>query len=504
MADLKISQLTSDTLGASDFVPIQRSTSNYKLNLKTSINAVLTEVFTGQSLTGSQDTTLLNLATTWNTTGTPTALKLNVTDIASNADSLLLDLQVGGSSKFNIKKSGIFDSYDASGSFRLYWSGSQVAQFLPTSWRMYGQDIWFDGDAFIGRKSAANLRHGAADAASPVAQYDSVQNVSTGTTDTAGAHRYFDGSQGTGTGAGGSIIFRTAAAGSSGSSQNALAAALTIASTGDISIANSKKLYFFNTNSSIWGDTNNTYIGAVGASNAWAFGAVSCLQNYWTAGPVVIGGNGAGSGNLNFAGMNLNLQAGGGTGNVSRADIFGTIYINGASGTAKGTSYEGFRSYILTANEPIFSIGGTTSSFPALKRNSAALECRLADDSGLAGFSADSITTTAQTNIASSGIISIKGYGKIDATSDGVWTFTDDAASNFGQLRFGGTTSGYPSIKRSGGILQGRLADDSGYCQIQGLLTTETTAVTETITPDKTLILYDASGTPYKVPCVAV
>lgn len=61
---------------------------------------------TGQSLTGSQATSLQELAATWNTTGTPTALKLNVTDTASNAASLLLDLQVGGSSKMKVTKAG--------------------------------------------------------------------------------------------------------------------------------------------------------------------------------------------------------------------------------------------------------------------------------------------------------------------------------------------------------------------------------------------------------------
>ena len=61
---------------------------------------------TGYSLTGSNAQSLIDLTGTWNTTGTPTALKLNVTDTASNASSLLLDLRVGGSSKFSITKAG--------------------------------------------------------------------------------------------------------------------------------------------------------------------------------------------------------------------------------------------------------------------------------------------------------------------------------------------------------------------------------------------------------------
>lgn len=86
-------------------------------------------------------------------------------------------------------------------------------------------------DVFIERAGAANKRSGAPDAAAPVAQMDSVQNVVAGTTNTAGANRTFAGSQGTGTGVGGSLIFQIAPAGSTGTSQNALATALTIDST---------------------------------------------------------------------------------------------------------------------------------------------------------------------------------------------------------------------------------------------------------------------------------
>ena len=50
-----------------------------------------------------------NLATTWNAGGTTfTAIKMNVTDTASNAASALMDLQVGGVSQFNVTKSGRF------------------------------------------------------------------------------------------------------------------------------------------------------------------------------------------------------------------------------------------------------------------------------------------------------------------------------------------------------------------------------------------------------------
>lgn len=48
------------------------------------------------------------LAQTWNAAGTTfTGLKLNVTDTASASGSLLIDLQVGGASKFKVTKAGV-------------------------------------------------------------------------------------------------------------------------------------------------------------------------------------------------------------------------------------------------------------------------------------------------------------------------------------------------------------------------------------------------------------
>jgi hypothetical protein len=50
---------------------------------------------------------IFNMADTWNDGATTfTAIKMNVTDTASNAASLLMDLQVGGASRFNVRKDG--------------------------------------------------------------------------------------------------------------------------------------------------------------------------------------------------------------------------------------------------------------------------------------------------------------------------------------------------------------------------------------------------------------
>jgi hypothetical protein len=60
------------------------------------------------TVTGTNATSLLDLSQTWNTTGTPIALKVNITDTASAALSDLMSLQVGGSARFRVLKSGFF------------------------------------------------------------------------------------------------------------------------------------------------------------------------------------------------------------------------------------------------------------------------------------------------------------------------------------------------------------------------------------------------------------
>lgn len=107
MPDQKISQLTGGGAAqATDEIPIARSGSNFKLtgaNLGTALERIAAS---GQSLTGSQATSLVDLAATWNTTGTPSAIKLNVTNTASNANSRLMDLQVSATSRFAVNRNG--------------------------------------------------------------------------------------------------------------------------------------------------------------------------------------------------------------------------------------------------------------------------------------------------------------------------------------------------------------------------------------------------------------
>lgn len=86
-------------------------------------------------------------------------------------------------------------------------------------------------DLLLSRAAAATFQFGAADAAAPVAQTVQAQSVVAGTSNTAAPNLTLNAPKGTGTGAGGSLVIQVAPAGSTGTAQNALAAALTIDST---------------------------------------------------------------------------------------------------------------------------------------------------------------------------------------------------------------------------------------------------------------------------------
>jgi hypothetical protein len=207
------------------------------------------------------------------------------------------------------------------------------------------QLLW-STDLILTRKAAANFRFGAADAAAPVAQTLSVQSVVAGTTNTAGANLTIAGSQGTGTGSGGSIIFQVAFAGGSGSTQNALATAMTIGE-----------------------NTNVTFANAV---------------------------------------------------------------------IAGSTSY--------------IALGSTRA--------------------------------------------------RLSSPADSILRLSNSGLSDFDRLQFGGTSSSFPAIKRSGTTLQARLADDTAFASVQGKLTTDTAYAAGAPTATGYLVVYDSAGTAYRIPAV--
>jgi hypothetical protein len=365
--DLTITGSQSTGTGTAGNIVFQTASS--AASTATTQNALATVMTIGpNTLTGSQAINLLSLAQTWNTSGTPTALKLNITDTASNASSLLMDLQLGGVTYAGVAKTGeVYSRQNITGAGGLqvltngsFGFNSNSRGFIVTSFSNYnvvnlasGWTIgWGSGstvngtyDTAITRRGAANLRFGAADAAAPVAQTLSVQSVVAGTTDTAGANLTITGSQGTGTGAGGSIIFQVATAGSTGSTQNALATALTINSDKTITAASYFTAFSFQATDSIFLSGNKFYVrGSTGvvASSDQSFGFSSGTGNANTGSDARITRRGAA--NLQLGGADaaapvaqtLSVQSVvAGTSNVSGADWTFT----GSVGT--GTGYGG-------------------------------------------------------------------------------------------------------------------------------------------------------------------
>jgi len=80
----------------------------YKLDVNGTVRVSGTTTITPATLTGSTATSALDISQTWNTTGTPIALKVNITDTASASLSDLISLQLGGSVRFRVVKNGYF------------------------------------------------------------------------------------------------------------------------------------------------------------------------------------------------------------------------------------------------------------------------------------------------------------------------------------------------------------------------------------------------------------
>ena len=96
-----------------------------------------------EAVTGAAATPSVAVAQTWNTTGTPTALQVNVTDTASNVASKLLDLQVGGTGKFSVSKYGDLSQVQVNNAVigSAYFNGTNYTALTadPTLIRLSGQ-----------------------------------------------------------------------------------------------------------------------------------------------------------------------------------------------------------------------------------------------------------------------------------------------------------------------------------------------------------------------------
>lgn len=302
-----------------------------------------------------------------------------------------------------------------------------------------------------------------------IVQRLSAQGV-TGVTDRPGADLLITGSQGTGTGAGGSIIFQVAPAGSSGTAQNALQTVLQITGAGGLTgqdgatantlaLRNSTNAQLFNIYKS-YTDASNYERLAIGYSAG--------------AGAFIIQRQNAGTG----VAYGLLVQGG--------SQVLGVGIA--ASGAVSWTIASG--NHLLAGVDNTYDIGASGATRP---RNVY-----------VAGGVFVGGGIEVQSYISTNDVIRRTSRFVFRPQADGVATLTNWAENDWGRLQFGGTTSSFPALKRSSTVLQSRLADDSDFAPLQGQLRTHNAYTAGAPTATGYIVLYDSTGTAYKVPAEAL
>lgn len=423
---------------------------------------------TGYSLTGSNATSLIDLAGTWNTSGTPTALKLNITDTASNASSNLLDLQVGAASKFAVSKQGHVSLAGA-----MFFSGASGTVFITmpvSSYILLGSGAYIPGGSFdtAGVRttdtgafafSSTSAPSGTADV---LLRRDAANTLAQRNGTTAQAFRLYSnytdssnyGRLTVSSGAG--FVQLVAERAGTTATQDLYLDATT--GTLNFRTATTTRMQLSTSGHLLW-PTDNTYdIGASGATrprNIYAATNVVCstLQGSVQGGNVL-----SGAGNI--------------------LGWFGRSYMWSPSDGVIEFTNSGITDFGR------LQLGGTTSSFPAIKRSSAGIDLRLADDSAFTGLSLSLLDLYgAYTNSSN--------YEKLYAKSNASSSFeigtlkagTGTARSlllnpETGIIQLFGTTSGAPAFKRNSQFIDLRVADDSDWSGMRaGALHTQSLTV---------------------------
>lgn len=298
----------------------------------------------GNTNTGSQAYGILNLAQTWNTTGTPTAIKLNVTNTTSNAASLLMDLQVDGSSKFSVSKAGL--GYFVSSVYAGFDAGFHLDGGVGT--------VGVRGSGINGQGMQIKPFIGAS-------YYSGLQILSLGNPfeNTSGVSRML------------SVSNPTFSITSGNGEFQPFAVTYTINNTGTTSGSVVNGIYLNATETSLTGTTHNLMDLQVSGSTKFKVGTTYTQSgNHFEPS----------AGNTYDLGYNYTWRNYRGSGWV---EVGSAAYIGFQSRSLIQSSADG-KLTLLNNNFNDFNLlqfGGTSSSFPALKRSSATLQVRLADDS---------------------------------------------------------------------------------------------------------------------------
>jgi hypothetical protein len=109
--------------------------------------------------------------------------------------------------------------------------------------------------------------------------------------------------------------------------------------------------------------------------------------------------------------------------------------------------------------------GGNTAAFPMISKGSSGLLIKVADDSAFTNIQALDVQATGKVITALD--FSVNARSVLTSLVDSNFTLYNAVKGNFNLLQFGGITSAFPALKRSGTELQARLADDSGGAAIR-------------------------------------
>lgn len=107
--------------------------------------------------------------------------------------------------------------------------------------------------------------------------------------------------------------------------------------------------------------------------------------------------------------------------------------------------------------------GGTTASFPALKRNAVALDVKLADDSAYADLTGANVTGRTALSTLSTGKVDFTSRSIIRSSADGQITMFNAAENGFDRINFGGVASTDPALRKESNVLAAKQADGADY-----------------------------------------
>src|SRR6185436_19346099 len=105
---------------------------------------------TGVTVTAASSQTFSRIVGTWNTTGTPAAMLINITDTASNAASTFIECQISGNQVFSIGKTGSLNFvYNVRQTFNpgANNSGLNVGSVAGDPGTLVNGDLWYESGA---------------------------------------------------------------------------------------------------------------------------------------------------------------------------------------------------------------------------------------------------------------------------------------------------------------------------------------------------------------------